>query len=94
MTIKKDRLTGAKHLFLIVTLGPLTLLYLTVFLVVGALAAIINNLLILFAGRAIYGESNPFGYRIYWGGNNLQAVMYGRGDHEWLPPLRYGGSNN
>lgn len=91
MPIKTGRTKGAKHLFLIVTLGPLTALYLLLFVVIGVIMAVLNNLLILLFGRAVYGESNPWGFRIYWAANNAQAVLFGRGDHEWVPPLRYGG---
>ena len=79
------RSDGARRLALGVVVIPYMAVAIAVLLGVGIPVWLLNNLWQTIFGSPLLMENSRLGYWFYWTQNNLQAVITGRGDVEWLP---------
>ena len=76
---------GLRRLLVGLLLIPYMVLALVVILPVGLVLWIANNLWQIIVGAPLVGENSRIGYYLYWIQSNIQFVISGRGEAQWLP---------
>jgi hypothetical protein len=80
-----SRTDGARRLLVGLVLVPWTLLFMSLYLLVGLVLWPFNALVEVAFGDGLVPENSTLGYGLYVGQDNLQWVIAGRGDPEWVP---------
>lgn len=79
------RTDGARRLLYGLIVIPYSVLLLAVLLVVGVPLWLLNNLWAVLTGTPLLRGNNRLGFAMYVAQNNIQAVLSGRGDVQWVP---------